>query len=188
MSRINKYPLYKYIAVKINAIQNCIKNNNQEWERKHLDSLVEITQFLPRGSGIDSGCEIVLEKLQDNRIIINSSYHAMNPQGFYIGWLDFMIIVRPDLISDFVLDIEWEEYLEWNHNQNNIWLEMVDLEDSELTWEEWIDSLDDDDISQCVSYQKECLEDYLIDTFSHALQKTLVVFKEFDQVKYQVIQ
>jgi hypothetical protein len=64
---------------------------------KHKDSVYErvCRNFLPSGSGIDSGCTI--DSISDDRIVIHSSYHKMNDNGYYCGWVDFQVIVTADL-------------------------------------------------------------------------------------------
>lgn len=96
--------LYREISIKINAISHCIESGNTEWEIKHSNDLRELESFLPCGSGFDSGCEI-LESSTDERIIIESSYHAMDENGFYCGWYDFRIEISPSLIFNFEIDL-----------------------------------------------------------------------------------
>ena len=93
-----KTKLYKEI-VKINlAAKNCVNNNNEEWLTRHNEALDYIeSQYLPHGSGIDSGCTINRDKTTTNKIVIDSSYHLMDDNGFYDGWLDFQVIVEPSL-------------------------------------------------------------------------------------------
>jgi hypothetical protein len=100
-----KNPLYKQIAGRINAYNNCIKINNKEWEEKHLEILESYNDNLPSGSGFDSGSKISIEDSTDNKIVIYTSYHFMNENGFYDGWEDYKIIVTPSLQFDFDLKI-----------------------------------------------------------------------------------
>lgn len=98
--------LYKAIADAIQARRNCEKTGNDEWFEKWTDTLREIEkQHLPSGSGIDSGCTIDMENSTDNRIVINSSYHAMNENGYYDGWYDFRVVVTPSLAFDIDIKI-----------------------------------------------------------------------------------
>jgi len=59
--------------------------------------------YLPSGSGIDSGCTINVEKYQI--LEIKSSYHTMDENGCYGRWTDFTVKVKPSLIFDFDISI-----------------------------------------------------------------------------------
>ena len=76
-----------------------------EFKIEKMDKLDELSKLLPSGSGIDSGCTIDEEKSTKNKIIIHSSFHHMDENGFYCGWSNFDIIVTPDLLYEFNLKI-----------------------------------------------------------------------------------
>lgn len=97
-------PLYKHLATTIDARINCERMNNQEWLIEHKFDIINFAKnFLPSGSGIDSGCQIDLDKSTGEKIVINTSYHHMNENGYYNGWTDHTIIVKSSLIH--TLDI-----------------------------------------------------------------------------------
>lgn len=100
--------LYQEIACLIIARDNCLKSNpvNQEWFDKHTDNLEYIERnILPSGSGIDSGCKFNLQKSTRNKIVIDSSFHCMDENGYYDGWIDFTVIIKPNLLSEIDLNI-----------------------------------------------------------------------------------
>ena len=98
--------VYQQIASKIHVIENCNESNNDDWMTRHSNSLIEIANhYLPHGSGIDSGCNIDDNSTQD-KIIINSAYHAMDENGFYCGWIHFDVIVIASL--EFNIDVEFD--------------------------------------------------------------------------------
>ncbi len=105
--------LYQKIAQIADARNTCAQadiikktNDGELWEDRHEESLIELTNnYLPSGSGIDSGCEIDLKKSGQNKIVINSSYHAMNEHGYYDGWYDFKVTVKSHLILEIDLKI-----------------------------------------------------------------------------------
>ncbi len=47
------------------------------WYEQHL---------LPHGSGIDSGCSVVIEKSDINKVVLNVPHHDMDENGSYCGW------------------------------------------------------------------------------------------------------
>ncbi len=99
-----KTQVYKELSSRIKARQNCIDSGNDKWYDNHgtvLDHLVN--NYLPSGSGIDSGCTIDNQK-SDN-LIIYSSFHKMDDNGMYDGWIDFTVRVKPSLIFGTTLTI-----------------------------------------------------------------------------------
>jgi hypothetical protein len=98
-------PLYKAIDNAVTARLNCIKSNNQEWLDKWTYTINEIESILPSGSGIDSGTIINLEKSKHNKIVLETSFHHMDDNGYYDGWTEHTITVTPDFLNDFVMSI-----------------------------------------------------------------------------------
>lgn len=96
--------LYQQIARIVEARLNCIERGN-DWSLKHEDTLSEINDLLPSGSGIDTGTKIDLDESKPNRLVFNFSYHHMNDDGMYDGWTDHQVIVTPSLSFGFDLRI-----------------------------------------------------------------------------------
>lgn len=96
--------LYEAIAKVGQAKQNCHDSGSTEWYEKHDHTLKEMAKkYLPSGSGIDSGCEIL--EANENRIIISSAFHCMNENGMYDGWVHFTVKITPNLAHGFNLKI-----------------------------------------------------------------------------------
>lgn len=64
-----------------------------------------IDNFLPRGSGIDKYPKLILDKSNENKLMFKFSYHHMNDVGFYDGWTDHILTVKPSLAFGFELKI-----------------------------------------------------------------------------------
>jgi hypothetical protein len=81
----------------VNAIAealHCYKQNGKS------DRVQQLESFLPRGSGIDSGTKIDLDKSQPDKIILTFDFHHMNEDGFYDGWsCDWKVIATPTFLS-----------------------------------------------------------------------------------------
>jgi len=45
-------------------------------------------------------------KSKQNKLVIDSSFHTMNENGFYDGWIDFSIIITPSLAHGLNIDIK----------------------------------------------------------------------------------
>jgi hypothetical protein len=96
---------YQELAGRFTAYKNCLKSNNKEWEEKHYSKIEEIINSLPHGSGIDGKTEFDFDNSKSDKLIINSSYHAMDENGFYDRWIDFSLIITPSLQFGFNLTI-----------------------------------------------------------------------------------
>ena len=104
--RTEPKPLYWHLASSIDARLNCANGKNPEWFEKHEETIEQFAKdFLPSGSGIDSGCTIDLDKSNGEKIVIHTSYHHMNDGGYYDGWTEHTITVVPSLQFDFTLNI-----------------------------------------------------------------------------------
>lgn len=75
------------------------------YNEPHLDRLDELLYKLPMGSGIDAGSTIAFEECKRDKIVFNSAFHVMDNQGFYDGWIEFKVIVRPSF-TGFDLEIK----------------------------------------------------------------------------------
>jgi len=72
--------------------------------RAYLSDIVD--ECFPHGSGIDNGNSIDFDKSSSDRIVINSSFHCMDENGFYCGWYDFSVTVKPSLQFRFDMKIQ----------------------------------------------------------------------------------
>lgn len=66
------------------ALENCKRSNNEEWIEKHNETLKRLTNYLPSGSGVDSGTTI--ESISATKVVFACGYHHMNDAGYYDGW------------------------------------------------------------------------------------------------------
>ena len=96
--------LYEQIARIIDARIRCIETNN-DWWMKHDETLRELNDLLPSGSGIDNGTKLCIEESKPNRLVFSFGYHHMNDGGMYDGWTEHTLVVTPSLMSRFDLRI-----------------------------------------------------------------------------------
>ena len=66
--------------------------------------LSNLRDLLPSGSGIDNGTRIDIRKcwVKSDEVVkltLNTSYHHMNDTGYYDGWTDHVVTIRPTLTS-----------------------------------------------------------------------------------------
>jgi hypothetical protein len=101
-------PLYVELAESLGAVIRCRAAPGQygDWEARHSARIERATKdYMPSGSGFDSGTTIDLDASTADKLVFSTSYHHMNENGFYDGWTDHDIIVTPDLASGFKLRI-----------------------------------------------------------------------------------
>lgn len=104
MGRIVK--VYVQLAGLLQAIENCEKSGNVEWKNIHQDNVEQIVRdFLPSGAGWDSGTKLDWESSTSEKLVFCGGFHHMTGDGYYDGWTDHAIIVKPSLASDFSLRI-----------------------------------------------------------------------------------
>lgn len=101
------------------------KQVNDEFMPVCKDRLYKLEQMLPSGSGIDSGCKIDVENSSSDKVVILFSWHHMNENGFYDGWTDHKLIVKPKLWNSFDMRIT-------GRDRNYIKEHLYDLFDSAL--------------------------------------------------------
>ncbi len=90
--------LYSELAGLITARQNCRVSFNDEWFHKNTDKILELVkEFMPSGSGIDSGTKIDLDASTGEKLVFTFSYHHMNEGGMYDGWTEHIAYVTPSL-------------------------------------------------------------------------------------------
>lgn len=98
--------LYQAIASRVDAMLRCQKDGNTEWFEKHGDAIDELVRrHLPHGSGFDRGVTFDNVRSTGERLVFNTAFHHMDENGFYDGWSDHSVSVRPSLALGFTLHV-----------------------------------------------------------------------------------
>lgn len=81
----------------LTAYLNCCDKGkmNLEWMEKHQDTLNEMIDLLPHGSGIDNGIKFDWEKSNGQKLIFTFGFHHMDENGYYDGWTDHVLTITP---------------------------------------------------------------------------------------------
>lgn len=99
-------PLYKRLASALQAIENCAKSGNAEWQARHDDTIKNLCRdYLPCGGGFDSGTTFNFDDSKPQRLVLQTSFHHMNEHGYYDGWTEHAVIITPCLFSEFNVDV-----------------------------------------------------------------------------------
>lgn len=92
--------LYSELASAIGAYKNCEQSGNTEWKHRHHDWIEHMQEnLLPSGSGIDCGTTIDLERSHMEKLVLNTSFHHMDDNGYYDGWTEHTVTVTPSFTS-----------------------------------------------------------------------------------------
>ena len=96
---------YSRVSNLLVARNNCLSTNN-EFARSHEERLEQLVkQYLPRGSGFDSGTKFVWEESNRNKLVFATAFHHMNEGGYYDGWTEHKVIITPDLLFGYNIKI-----------------------------------------------------------------------------------
>lgn len=92
------------------AVRDGIASGDREsaadWANTHEDTIERLVRdFMPSGSGFDSGTKIDLDKSHADKLVFTTSYHHMNDGGYYSGWTEHTVTVTPSLQHDFSLRV-----------------------------------------------------------------------------------
>lgn len=99
--------LYQILASIIDARSTCAKRSNDEWFRKHTEMLTAlVSDHMPRGSGIDIGTSLDLDRSTGDKLVFATSFHHMDEYGGYDGWTNHTIVIRPSLAHGYSLRID----------------------------------------------------------------------------------
>lgn len=72
-------------------------NANAQWADIARARLGQLVDMLPSGSGIDCGTKLV--SASATKIVLSAGYHHMNDAGYYDGWTEHRITIRPTFDS-----------------------------------------------------------------------------------------
>lgn len=78
------------------ALDNCAADGNTEWEARWRVRLGKLVELIPSGIGIDRGPRSYAHvEVKPDAIRFEVSFHHMDGVGFYAGWTDHAVTIRP---------------------------------------------------------------------------------------------
>ena len=94
----------KAIVQAITAQENCERNGAPITAQMWGEVIRRLaSECLPSGSGFDAGTTI--GGAGDRCVFLHTSYHHMNQHGFYDGWTEHTISVRPSFLHELDISI-----------------------------------------------------------------------------------
>jgi hypothetical protein len=103
------------IASLVEARANCLRGVQSkpqlaEWIGKHASYADKLAaDYLPSGSGFDSGTRIDWSRSRPERIVFATAFHHMDENGFYDGWTEHSVTVRPSLAHVFTVTVSGKD-------------------------------------------------------------------------------
>lgn len=77
-----------------------------EWAERWPDRIAYLCrEFLPSGSGLDSGVTLDTDRSTGERLVFLAPFHAMDAHGSYDGWRELTVTVRPSLIHGLTVSV-----------------------------------------------------------------------------------
>jgi hypothetical protein len=98
-------PLYRAIAQTLAWIHN---DPPGEWAERAQHKLRILLGKLPHGSGIDHG-PTILPDSEPDKLQFDMSFHHMDDSGYYDGWTDHRITIRPSLANEFDISVSGQD-------------------------------------------------------------------------------
>ena len=97
--------VYEKLAESFTAFQSCIKFNNI-WSEKWSQTIEKIqSDYLPSGSGIDSGTVFDYGLSKPDCLVLITGFHHMNKTGMYTHWTEHTIRAYPNFVSGIKMTI-----------------------------------------------------------------------------------
>ena len=93
------------LHVALSRAAQWLRDTNEHYTAQASERLDLLEAELPHGSGIDSGTKVNREKSNNVRLVLETSYHHINGNGFYDGWTDHTITIKPSLTYGFDMRI-----------------------------------------------------------------------------------
>ena len=127
-----KDKLYRKLAIAIDARTRCDDNRYSECEQIWCSRIEKVAKDkLPSGSGFDNGTTVDLDRSTGELLVLDTSFHHMNENGYYDGWTEHTVRVRPSLIHGTTMTVSGQ-------NRNDIKDYIVECLDSILNEQyEW---------------------------------------------------
>ena len=120
---------YQALNTAIQAADNCRDTKKEVWLEKWEKYIKSIMDTAPSGGGIDCGTKINWTKtIASNScracLVFDVQFHHMNSNGYYDGWTEHKVIVRPSFsgIDITITGRNRNEIKEYLHEVYYFWL------------------------------------------------------------------
>lgn len=119
--------LYQYLSRQI------AWTANEKWEDERDRRIEKVMTLAPSGSGFDAGTKLD-DSSTGEKIIFNTAFHHMNENGYYVGWTNHKITVKPSLIWGFDMTVSGRDKNGVKDYISDCFNEFLDMEIDEKTF------------------------------------------------------
>lgn len=131
--------VYQAIARALQARETCIQDGKEAIAEMWEEKLKKLEEYLPSGSGFNSG-ESIDEASKPKKIIINGKFHVMDENGMYDGFASYQIIITPSLVYELELKLvgsnSWPKRMSYAGLKDYILEVYQGTLESEITWQD----------------------------------------------------
>ena len=96
-------PQIRTLATQISAELFRIGHPNKDIVSDAMACLDRLAEFLPSGSGFDSGTTLDVDQSSPEKLVFDTSFHAMNEYGYYDGWTDHTVTAQPSFVLGLII-------------------------------------------------------------------------------------
>ena len=104
---------YNELAQTIQFYKNTLDRKEYEWNFYAELRIKRLESHLPSGSGLDNGSKINLDLSTPQKIVIDTTFHHMDKNGYYDGYTTHCIIITSCLQHGYKIHVT-------GRNKNNI--------------------------------------------------------------------
>lgn len=96
----------EFIAQSLQRAEYWEKNGNLKTAQDIRDALQTwVKRNAPRGSGIDSGTTLDLDKSHSERVVLSTAFHHMDENGYYDGWTYHTVAAKASLMYKVLITV-----------------------------------------------------------------------------------
>ena len=80
-----------------------VRRNATFWADRHRETLEGLAKdWLPSGSGFDSGTTVDIEASRADRIVLKTEFHHLSEHGYYTKWTSHKVILKPTFTGPYI--------------------------------------------------------------------------------------
>lgn len=129
--------LAAHLSALLSAREHALATNADNGDRANVfaDEIRELVEeHMPRGSGIDAGTSLDFAKSTPEKLVFDTSFHHMNEVGYYDGWTEHVVTVRPTFDSGFDLTISGRNRNQIKDYLHDVFTAALRAEDTQYGW------------------------------------------------------
>ncbi len=106
---MKKICIYQALGGYVNNVVQRLKSSDSVSDSMCNNSIENaenlVAEHFPSGSGFDSGTTIEWDECKYNKIVLRADFHHIDDNGFYCGWSEHKIVIKPSFTFGYDLVI-----------------------------------------------------------------------------------